>query len=211
MSLENIVKIVTPTDNQLCLESNDTASTKCKRDQHQDQKQENPRRKKKKNVGDQTPSKMMMGKSEMRARARPGERKDVARPTDAILRLERSPWEGGRVVKKTRCTPGKINKISKVSTLKLFFETENTSPLTRGPVELLQQPSQQIRQINFGLTTTTTQDAVNCVSQSGGPIRTGPRKPDLRDDSLSQDWPRQASVEEGGPMGDALTRAGGED
>ena len=211
LSLENIVKIVTPTDNQLCLESNDTASTKCKRDQHQDQKQENPRRKKKKNVGDQTPSKMMMGKSEMRARARPGERKDVARPTDAILRLERSPWEGGRVVKKTRCTPGKINKISKVSTLKLFFETENTSPLTRGPVELLQQPSQQIRQINFGLTTTTTQDAVNCVSQSGGPIRTGPRKPDLRDDSLSQDWPRQASVEEGGPMGDALTRAGGED
>ena len=189
LSLENVENIVTPTDNlvrrktSLCLESSDAASTQCKKDQNQ--MQETPRRKKKKNVGDQTPSKMMMGQSEKHAR--PGERKDVARPADALLRLERSPWEGGRVVKKKRCTPGKINKISRVSTLKLFFEAENTSPLTRGPVELLQQPSQQIKRINFGSTTTTTQDAENCVSQSGGPIRTGPRQPASRDASLSQD------------------------
>ena len=115
------------------------------------------------------------------------------------------------LVKKTRCTTGKINKISRVSTLKLFFEAENTSPLTRGPVELHQQPSQQIKKIKFGLTTTTTKDAENCVSQSGGPIRTGPRQPASRDARLSQDWPRQASVGDGGPMGDALSWAGGED
>ena len=77
---------------------------------------------------------------------------------------------------------------------------------------MLHHPStQQIKKINFGATTTTTLDAENCVSQSGGPIWTGPRQPASRDASLSQDWLRQASDEEGGPMGDALTGTGGED
>ena len=111
-----------------------------------------------------------------------------------------------------RCTPRKIQKINKVSALKLLFEQdEETSPLTRGTVELLEHPSLQIKRIKIGSTATTTQDAENCVSQSGGPIRTGPRQPASRDASFSQDWPRQASVEEGGPMGDALTGTGGED
>ena len=111
-----------------------------------------------------------------------------------------------------RCTPRKIKKINKVSALKLLFEQdEETSPLTRGHVELLQHPSTQQIKISLGATTTTTSDAEFCVSQSGGLLRTGPRQCDTRVASQSQDWPRQARAREGGPMGDALTWAGGEE
>ena len=169
-------------------------------------------KKKKSNIvaEDQTPEKTLMGRRD--ARARPVVRKDAARATDAQFDRERSPWEGGRVKKKQRCTPGKIKKISRVSALKLLFEQEiTTSSPTRGPAELQCQLSQQIKGINFLTTATTTQDAEHCVSQSGGLKGTGPRHQAIVGTSTSQDWPRHAKVVTRGPMGDALLWAGGED
>ena len=175
--------------------------------------QEAGRDKKKKSntvAEDQNPEKTLMGIRD--ARARPVVRKDAARATDAQSDRERSPWEGGRVKKKQRCTPGKIKKISRVSALKLLFEQENTtSSPTRGPAELPCQLSQQIKGINFLTTATTTKDAELCVSQSGGLTGTGPRQQAIVGTSTSQDWPRHARVVTGGPIGDALLWAGGEE
>lgn len=168
-------------------------------------------RQKTESVVDRTPGKIRRGPSEMRATA--GERKDASRaPRSKTPCRERSQGAGGRVVKKVRCTPTKIRKISHVSTLKHFFEQCNVSPPTRGAIELLEQPSTQNFILNPGPTTTTTRDASfsrkDCVSQSGSPIQTGPRQTATSGASLSQDWPRHARFEEGEPMGDALTGLG---
>ena len=63
----------------------------------------------------------------------------------------------------------------------------------------------------MGTTATTTRDATICVSQSGGLLGTGPRQSATSGASTSQDWPRHARVVMGGPMGDALPWAGGEE
>ena len=49
------------------------------------------------------------------------------------------------------------------------------------------------------------------ATSSGGPIGTGPRQSATSGASTSQDWPRQARVVRGEPMGDALLWAGGEE
>ena len=134
----------------------------------------------------------------MRAvRAKPIMMKDAVRSTRSdTLSQERSPGLGGRVMmKKTRCTPQKIRKISQVSTLKHFFENATASSLTRGPLELLLQSTQGFNLNPGERATTTTQDAMysrkDCASQSDEPIRTGPRQTAFLGLSLSQDWTSQ--------------------
>ena len=91
---------------------------------------------------DVTPGKRLRKMREMRcaaARCVPVMMKDAFRLTrNKRLSQERSPGGGGRVMKKKRCLPRKITKISHVSTLKQLFEHASTSSLTRGGMELLQ-------------------------------------------------------------------------
>ena len=114
-------------------------------------------------------------------------------------------------MKKLRCTPRKINKISQVSTLKHFFERAASSSLTRGPLELLLQSTEAVN-LNLVKATTTTGDATDsrkdCASQSDEPIGTGPRQTDSLGLSLSQDWTSQTWERDRGPMGDALLGLG---
>ena len=148
-------------------------------------------------VKEQTPRKIQRRLEEMRAK--PVLMKDAARSTRSDnLSQERSPGLGGRVMmKKTRCTPQKIRKISQVSTLKHLFENATASSLTRGPLELLLQSTQGFNLIP-GARATTTRDAMysrkDCVSQSDTPIRTGPRQTAFLGLSLSQDWTSQTCV-----------------
>ena len=109
-------------------------------------------------VKDQTPRKIHRRLEEMRAK--PVLMKDAVRSTRSdTLSQERSPGLGGRVmIKKTRCTPQKIRKISQVSTLKHFFENATTSSLTRGPLELLLQSTQGFNLNPGARATTTTQE-----------------------------------------------------
>ena len=154
---------------------------------------------------DVTPGKRLGKKREMRCK--PIMMKDAVRLTrNDRLSQERSPGGGGRVMKKKRCTPRKITKISHVSTMKHLFENASTSSLTRGGVELLQQPSQGFNLP--GATTTTTRDARNgrkdCVSESDALIQTGPRQTVKLDFGVGQDWRKQARLEGGEPMGDEM-------
>ena len=147
-------------------------------------------------------------------RAKPMMMKDAGRTTgNNSQSQERSPGLRGRVMmKKLRCTPQKIKKISQVSTLKHFFENATASSLTRGPLELLLQSTQGFNPNLGERATTTTRDAMYgrkvCVSQSDTPIGTGPRQTDSVGLSLSQDWTIQTWRRDRGPMGDALPGLG---
>ena len=112
-------------------------------------------------------------------------------------------------MKKKRCTPRKIKKITNVSILKQLFENASTtSSLTRGGMELLQQPSQGFNLTNLGSTTITTGDTrhgrKDRVSQSDNLIQTGPRQAEILDFGVGQDWRIQARLVGGEPMGDAV-------
>ena len=97
--------------------------------------------------------------------------KDAVRLTrNERLSQERSPGGRGRVMKKKRCTPIEITKISHVSTLKQLFEHGRK----------------------------------DCVSESDALIRTGPRQAVKLDFGVGQDWRKQARLEGGEPMGDAV-------
>ena len=138
-----------------------------------------------------TPRKM---REEMRAK--PRLTKDAARTArNGMPSQERSPGLGGRgMMKQMRCTPRKITKISRVSTLKQYFESQDSSSLTRGPIELLMQSKVAVN-LNLGRGTTTTGGAENSrtdfASQSEHLIGTGPRQTAYLGLSLSQDWTSQ--------------------
>ena len=146
-------------------------------------------------------------------RAKPRMTKDATRTArNGRPSQERSPGLGGRgMMKQLRCTPRKISKISRVSTLKHFFEKSESSSLTRGPMELLLQSTEAVN-FNLGRATTTTGDAADsrkdCASQSEQPIGTGPRQTAYLGLSLSQDWTSQTWGRDRGPMGDALLGLG---
>ena len=110
-------------------------------------------------------------------------------------------------MKQLRCTPRKISKISRVSTLRQFFEKSETSSLTRGPMELLLQSTKAVN-LNLGRATTTTGYAADCASQSEPLIGTGPRQTAYLGLSLSQDWTNPTWGRDRGPMGDAVLGLG---
>ena len=155
-----------------------------------------------------TPRKM---REEMRAK--PRLTKDAARTArHGMPSQERSPGLGGRgMMKQMRCTPRKITKISRVSTLKHFFENQESSSLTRGPIELLMQSKVAVN-LNLGRGTTTTGDATDsrkdCASQSEHLIGTGPRQTAYLGLSLSQDWTSQTWGRDRGPMGNVILGLG---
>ena len=114
-------------------------------------------------------------------------------------------------MKQLRCTPRKISKISRVSTLEHFFEKSESSSLTRGPMELLLQSTEAVN-FNLGRATTTTGDAADsrkdCASQSEHLIGTGPRQTAYLGLRQSQDWTSQTWGRDEGPIGDAVLGMG---
>ena len=143
-----------------------------------------------------------LGKNMSEIRMGPTETSDAVRrlARDSRPSLERSPVNRGRVMKKSKGTPHKIN----VKKIRELFEQKPASSPTKGYIELLQQPSKRdFNLLNLQTTTRCGQNSSRyCADQPQPGFQTRPRQAAGVGTEMCCDRPGQARLVQTDQPGD---------